>query len=383
MIVKPTREEARLSRFLSVVALVLAVLTLATLVGAYLGPSTTFFVQPPWVSNTAAALAVLGLLAWFAAADVRRFQFMVRLLIAGLALGALLSVVLLGSPSSASQVTPLLLVAIGGAAIAIGLATALRRTKVLKPTLPWVTDKPLTLPEQVGRVVFGIFGVASLIFAAVLYVPALLSPINPFFTQPVFVAGSTVKISLLGILALTAAYDLRRYGEAVTLLILAHGVSLLAAAISLLGIARFGSHPLEAYGMALTTQGIMQGVVGSDALIIIVFSGLKILMGRAVFDYLGYLGPGQFRTVEALIESILEDPVVEIPPHEAALRVDRYLSSFPSKRLALTRLAVIGLEYAPLACLQPPLRPPEFVSRITETGDRHGKAASRETGTLN
>jgi len=347
--------EERLARTLTGGGLAAALLSVLTLLGAHVGPWTGRFGQPPWVSNTVAGLAVLGLLGWFAGADVRRFRALARLQAAGLAIGAVALAALAVGPATGGK-NVILLVAAGVCAVAdCGLIVMLRAAKPAPAVLPWLTEKPPTLPERIACVVFGLFGIGSLVVAVALLIPAFIVPINPFFTEPLFVGGSTVKIALLGVLGLTAAADVRRQGEPITFLITAHAVSFIAALWGYLGVLHTGAAEVTAFGMRLSTGAVMRGVVFSDLGIVVVFTVLKLAIGRALFDYLGYLTPGQFRTIEALHECLIRDPVPGVDPYEGALRVDRYLSAFPSSRLIVTRLALIGLELMPLGNLQPPL----------------------------
>src|SRR5215475_7913949 len=79
-------------------------------------------------------------------------------------------------------------------------------------------------------------------------------------------------------------------------------------------------------------------------------------MDRSVLDYLGFFSPMQFRALEAISETLIEGGASrKVPPHQIALRTDRYLSSFPSNRLWLAKLAVVGVNIAPLVVAQPPL----------------------------
>jgi choline dehydrogenase-like flavoprotein len=350
------KQELRLSQMLRGLAGVAALLCLAGLVGAYFGPSTAFLVQPPWVSNTVAGLGVLAFLAWFAAADVRRFRSMAHLLVAATAIGAATFVALLWSPHAAGQTIALLIAAGGAGGIMLLLAWLLQRAQALPPVLPWMTEKPLTLAERIGQVVFGVFGLSSLLFAAGLLALGFIGPTTQFFTQPLFLGGSTVKIALLGLLALLAVARIRRNTDMVTILVLGHVVSFIAAVLSLLGVVRFGEVAVTFFGVTVTTHQVMTGVVISDAAIIVAFTALKLAMDRARLDHLGYLAPFQFRTIEALADSVIDEQAREkVASHLVALRLDGYLSSFPSNRLALTRLAVIGLELLPLPWLLPPL----------------------------
>jgi choline dehydrogenase-like flavoprotein len=351
-----TAEETRLAGLLRLVAAAAALLCLISFWADYVGASAGAFVQPPWVSNTVAGLGVVALLAWLGAGDVRRFRSMIRLVVAAFALGALLLALLSQSTYGRGQAAGLLAASAVMALLAALLLWTTWRTPELAPVLPWTTDKPLTLAEQFGRLFVGAFGLSSLIFSTALFVPALPDAFGGFFREPLFVAGSSVKIALLGLCALTAALSIRRQADLVTVLILGHVGSFLAAAVSLLGIARFGATTVVAFGVTIGTDQIMRGVLLSDLALIVVFTVAKLAMDRSRLDQLGYLGTLEFRAIEALADALLSaDAVASVPSHLIALRLDGYLASFPSRRLGLTRLAIIGLELMPLLRAQPPL----------------------------
>ncbi|HVC35099.1 MAG TPA: GMC family oxidoreductase [Chloroflexota bacterium] len=350
-----TRQEVFLRRLMVSVASIAAVLSLATLYGAYVGPSTTFFTTPPWVSNTVAGLGLIALLAWFAAGDVRRFRSMARVLVGGLALATLASIVLSASPRAAPFV--FLLYASGAVAgvMTLTLAAVLRSTKEVPGVYPWMTDKPITVAERIGQIVFGVFGGLSLIAAVLSVVFSFDGSIASLLYQPVFVAGSVVKMALLGAFALLAALQIRQNVDMVVLLILGHLVSLVAIVVTLLGIDRFGTTTFVIAGTTLSSNQMMQGGLLMDGAIAIAFSVLLVAMSQARLDYLGFMDPLEFRTVEALADCLVEGVAENVPSHRVALRLDRYLSSFPSTRLTVTRFAILGLELAPLLSLQPPL----------------------------
>jgi choline dehydrogenase-like flavoprotein len=347
------REEVQLRRALRGVAVVGALLFLAMLVGAILGLGIAVF-QPSFLANAAVGLGLIALLAWFASGDVRRFRFLVRVLIGGLLFGALALVILAISPGATNDQSSLLTGAIVFGLVGLALGWLLRRTPVIPGVLPWMTDKPLTLPEQIGRVVFAALGVAWLAATVGLLLLALVGGVS----QPLVVGGAVIGTALLGTLAALVARNVRVYAVMVTLLVLGHLLSLVAVVVAMIRLAPESNVAIAVGGATLSTSQVLTGWLVVDLISIVVLSGLLLVMSRARLDYLGFLGPLEFRIVEGLADSIVNDvaePLPQIPAHEVALRLDRYLDSFPSARLRLTRLALVLLEVAPLTWLWPPL----------------------------
>ncbi|HLF24900.1 MAG TPA: GMC family oxidoreductase [Anaerolineae bacterium] len=354
-----TPAESRLSRVLNSIALIAAALCALTLFGAYRGPATTFFVQPPLVSDTAAGLGLLALLAWFAAADVRRYRPMITILIGGLALSAGTFLALTFSPHGQDQASTLLAGVVTCSIATLALGLLVRHAPVAAPTwMPWMTDKPLTPWERGARNVVVAFGLISVFAAGATLALAFVDPSDlvDFFQQPLMVGGAAVKMALLGVCALWAATDMRRYTELFTLVILGGGIAFIAALITLAGISRFGSALLTVNGVTLSARDMMLIAVAVNASALTSLVVLKIRMSRALLDALGFFTPMQFRAFEAVSEALIEGGASEkVPPYQIALRTDRYLSSFRSSRLWLAKLAVLALEFAPLLALKPPL----------------------------
>ncbi|GAB4438869.1 MAG: hypothetical protein Kow00120_06630 [Anaerolineae bacterium] len=355
-----TGEEARLARLLRRVALAAALLAIVALVGAYFGPTAAFFTQPPFVSNSVAALGLLALLAWFAAADVRRFRALAVILAGSLGLGAAVFILLIFSPNGPAQQAPLLIGAVVCAALAVAVAWALMQARPAAPAWqPWMTDKPLTRAEQVGRAVSVVVGLASVVGVAAHIVFSFTGPaeVVAFFTQPLMVGGSAVKIGALAACLLLAAWDIRRRQEMLTVFILANAVSLVAVLVTHLGINRFGATAVVLGGATTTTRDIMLGALLLDGSVIALFALLLAAMNRALLDHVVYFTPLQFRALEAVSETLIEGGASETtPPYQIALRADGYLGSFASRRIWVSRIAVMGVDFLPLLWLQPPLR---------------------------
>jgi choline dehydrogenase-like flavoprotein len=78
-----TPQERRLTVLLRVLAAAFGLAVFAYLLPALVGPWRFWFVKLPFVTNSVVKIGVLGLLAWFASADVRRYRLLVVLLIVG------------------------------------------------------------------------------------------------------------------------------------------------------------------------------------------------------------------------------------------------------------------------------------------------------------
>lgn len=351
-----TPAEKQLAWFLRMVALVHALLYLYGAYGAYQGATTTTFIEPPLVSNAVASLSLLALLAWFAAGDVRRWRGMVYLLIAGFVWDIIGLIILIPGPKAAGQTT-VLLGALLFSAVFGGISFWLlqRTTPQSSRWMPWMPDKPLTTWEHIGRIVCLVGGALSIIAALAHYVlyytgPA---PIVEFFRQPIMVGGSAVKIGLLGLCLLVTAWDTRKNGDFLNVFILGNCFSLLVVIITHLGINAHGTVMYPALGTDSRT--LMLGAIAVDIIAITAFVALKVKVDRSILDHTRFFAPLHFRALEAVAETLVEGAEEAASPEQIVLRTDDYLSAFPSRRLWLAKLSIIGLATMPLLSLQPPI----------------------------
>jgi len=351
-----TPAEKQLARFLNILTIIFVLLYIVTAFGAFRGPLAGFR-EPPLVSNAVACLGLIALLAWFAGADVRRFRLMIYVLIGGFALGTLSFLILLLSPKGASQSGLLIGGLIFSAVIGGLLYYLVQKAPTTMPRwMPWMPDKPLTRWEQFGRIVCALVGIGSLLVVVGHFV--LLSSGPPqlvdFMRDPIMVAGSAVKIGLLGVCMLLAARDIRRNREFITVFIVGNTLSLLIVIITHLGISRYGIVDYPALGA--TNRSLMIGALFVDISAILGTIILKILVDRSLLDHTRFFAPAEFRALEAIAETLVEGSDTEkAPPEQVVLRTDDYLSSFPSKRLWLAKAAVLGLEFLPLVTGKPPI----------------------------
>ncbi|MBZ0280622.1 MAG: hypothetical protein K8L97_07755, partial [Anaerolineae bacterium] len=100
-----TPAEKQLAWVLNILAIILAVLLIAGEIFIYFnqGVAGTSITHTPLDTNGVASLGLLMLLAWFAAADVRRFRTMIYVLVFGFAFDVVGALILLRVPGSAAD----------------------------------------------------------------------------------------------------------------------------------------------------------------------------------------------------------------------------------------------------------------------------------------
>jgi choline dehydrogenase-like flavoprotein len=347
-------DEVRLGRLLSTVGGIAAVLTLVGLVAPIFRPELALAVASPGLAGAVSGIGLIAALAWFGAADVRRFRPLIVLLVAALAFEAVFLVALAVTATGSSSLAEPLVEAVLFAIAAIAIGAPLIQTKPHAPVLPWPTEKPITEIERVGQIVIGVLGICSLAFGAWLLALGLGGAGAGFFTRPLLATGPTVEFVVLGTLALLAVSDVRKNAAVRSLLTFGFAIGFLAA-LTTLGSARGSAAVLNLGGGPISLAQLQLDFLWAN---LVLFLGVNVLswtMDRAQLDYLGYLMPFEFRAVEALADCLVQSAPAPAPAWSAALTLDRYLSSFPSSRLVLTRLAITGLELAPIAWLQAPL----------------------------
>jgi choline dehydrogenase-like flavoprotein len=317
--------------------------------------------MPFLINNSIAGLVLVSLLAWYSKADVRRFRPIIYVIVASLLIGAVASLALYFSPISQPVILMVSFILSLGAAIT--LLVLLRQVKGHPEVWrPWVPERPYLPWEKITRVLFGILGTVTLAAA----LGSILVPfLNPAYAQtylisPLMIAGSSIKLGVLGILGLLVAKDVRRYThsiQAITLQINGNGVSLIVIiALALVGLDRFGVPFIELGGTTLAIQWVMLSAGLLDFVVVVSFVLLNRQINRLFKDDLQFLNLYQFRALEAIAETLINGGEAEIlQPHQVALRTDRYLRSFDSGRLNLAKWAVTGMQLWPLLYFQPPM----------------------------
>jgi choline dehydrogenase-like flavoprotein len=326
-----TRDEKRLRRLLASIASLASLGIAFSALVSILHLAVSNVGEMVISSDGLAGLAMLFVVSWISSADVRRYRPYIRILVGALALNSIIFLLSAFRLSTELQAVGSVAAAIVFAGLAIGLGSLLRQAKEIPPVLPWPTQKPTTSEERVGKVALGILGLGSLVLAVAALGIAAVGTLNDTLGEPFVLAGLVTTLTISGAFSLIAFREIRTYDSAIMLLVVGFA---LVFVIPLVVLGDFNALPL---GLALALLA------------------LTWWMRRARLDYLGYLWPNDFRAVEALADALLPDAPEPVPSHQIALTLDRYLSSFPSSRLILTRLAMTGLELSPLAWLKPPL----------------------------
>jgi choline dehydrogenase-like flavoprotein len=356
-------EEERLALFLKRLAQALILLALLSLLYTVLrNPVAPAFAAAPFlVTNTIAGLVLLSMLAWYSKADVRRFRPIIYVLVSGLLIGAVGSLALFFSPvgQSAILIGSFILCAAAAAVLLVLLRSVKGHLQVWRP---WIPDRPYTQWEQFTRVISALIGVGALAGALGSILVAFFNPefTRNYFGSSLMIAGSSIKLGVLGILALLVAVDIRRYVhsiQAITFQINGNSVSfLIIVVLALSGFSRFGVPSIEIAG---TTVAIHWAMLASALIDVVVVGGFVLLnrqVNRLFKDDLRFLNLYRFRALEAIAETLLNGGEAEIlQPYQIALRTDQYLRSFESNRLNLANWAITGMQLWPLLYLQPPI----------------------------
>jgi choline dehydrogenase-like flavoprotein len=166
-----------------------------------------------------------------------------------------------------------------------------------------------------------------------------------------FVANSLAKDGFFALLALLAISDIRRFGYAVTLIIVGHLLLWIALAL-MLAIGNTG-----AVGATLGEASPEPTLVAwlwltGAAAVVAVFTTLYESALRARFG-LRYLSYAEFSTILALSEVLVPDAGRRITPEETAKNVDDYLASFSARGKWKIKLALTALTVYPLLTLRP------------------------------
>jgi GMC oxidoreductase len=166
------------------------------------------------------------------------------------------------------------------------------------------------------------------------------------------VASSAVKAGFLAGLCALAASDIRRFSRVVTLLV-AGFVLWVVAGIAIL-IWADTSRSYELLGVRLEMTAIVWAGIGLESGLALLYGWLHRRAVRARYD-LQYLSVGQFRTLEALAESLLPVEASDLEPEGVAVNVDHYLRRFDARRKWVVKVALLGISLYPLLYFRLPL----------------------------
>lgn len=203
----------------------------------------------------------------------------------------------------------------------------------------------ITPRERRLQVLLRILAIAFALATLGYLVPALVGPLQPFYIQLPFVTNSVVKVSVLALLALIAAEDVRRFRVLILLILWGHAVS----EVAMLAVLLWGTtdYYVEVANRAVPIRHILYGAMVLDGLILVVLATVFKAAERSRYA-LRYLSPMQFRALVALADVMVEGTGEILTPEEVARNVDTYLSKFRAQSKWLLKLALSGIQLYPL-----------------------------------
>ncbi len=203
------------------------------------------------------------------------------------------------------------------------------------------------------RVLFFFYIGAVLLYLlpGIVFIPEFLKPYT-FIADPAFANNSSIKMGLFVLLCFFGAADVRKYLIAIEVII----IVMMMAVVSGLLIASFSNnnYDLVINGklVPMSTMILFSTVFDLSINVALIFFYVSAQKARY---QLKYFTVGQFLTLEAIAQVVIEGENEIIPPDEIARNVDGYMSSFLAKNKWVTKLALSGIEYFPLLYLQAPL----------------------------
>lgn len=357
--VRYTPAERMLVSFLRWIAgfwFIAAIVTFATLyLDKNIKPMPPFF-----VSNTIGGICVVGLVAWYASADVRRFRSLVYWLGIGYII-TILTVILFYIHSARTLILDFLIVVtiIQLFLLLFFIARARLYYLAKDESYIWTRWTPaLPAPRWIAIVLW----MVGITYTLVGIVPVVLvaSGKTGWYSEPLFAIGFTLKYILTGFVITWVAKDIMRYVPMMIVFIIDHFVTLFVTVL----FPMFGLDPFQNFALTigdlvqLPPQMIVNSFLVETAFIIgAVILSLKI--NQESVGELKFLRPYEFRVLEAVSETLIsadKDGSQEtIPPHVIVQNADRELDKFGIKQLQLGRLALIAIEFLPMLAGLPPL----------------------------
>lgn len=166
-----------------------------------------------------------------------------------------------------------------------------------------------------------------------------------------FVANSTAKDGLFAAIALIGSGDPRRHAWAALVIVVGHAIIVGCLVLALV------------LGDVGAITGTLQGPLPDPTVLALAWAAAAgaiavaffVLRRAALRDRYGlrYLGPGEFLTLAALSE-VLVDGEPAVPAAQVAGNTDAYLADFDAQGKWRIRLALLALSVVPLLTLRPP-----------------------------
>ena len=361
-----TPAERRLCRFLRILAAIFFTGAVAYAAGPFLPPLAAVFRQLPFVANSVVKVTLLGLLALYAAADVRGRLGLVAIVIAAHAVSitAMIGVLALGADTSttvtiAGQVMTMGTV-LNGAMILDGAIAVLvllfylpARTAASHRAPPVTPDdpQPLSGGERWFR---GSMWIGSALFAAAA-VGYELGPFLPgthaFFVELPFVTNSVVKVATLCFVCAYVAHDVRHNLPLGGVLITAH----IASAVALLLLLLAPDAPVATlFGGTVPMRDLLRNAALLDGGIALALVLLYHVAWRGRL-HPRFLAPLEYRALIAVAEVVLRGRNEAISARAIAANVDGYIAGIRAHRRWVYHLALVALQLHPVLYGKPPL----------------------------
>ena len=367
-----TPAESRLRGLLRILAALFLGATLIYFVGPWLPPTRDFWHHSPFVANSVAKVALLGMVAMFAAGRLRRRFWLVPVLIGGhlVSIGAMILVLATGAATDApvrlffktfpSGQVLLWAIYLDGAITALLLLFyAMARRQALDNAPPKDPPAELGKAERALRSLLWILSVAFAV-ETLGYVVGALHGGSGFFRELTFVTNSAVKTSVLFFLCRGIRRDIRRELALVDIVMIGLAVSAIthvALVVSLPG------QPFVLPGTRWNVQDFAWLEAIADAGIALLLFALYQRAWAERFQY-RFLRQMEYRSLTGLADVILAGNQEIIPPEQIAANVDRYLDQMRARRRRVYRWALFALQLHPCLYMYPPLSEMDSQTRL-------------------
>lgn len=333
------------------------------------GPLRGFFGELPFVANSAAKVALLGLASIYAAGDVRGRRGVVLLVIGahlvsvaamGVALafgetGHHVDLGFVGEPTIATVLWGA--IALDGAitAAVAGLWLWARAGAPSSTPNPLVPTEPLTRQERRLRILLrALAGLLALAGAAYL-AGALFDGTQDAFVELPFVTNSVVLVGGLALLCAYVAHDVRRNLPLADPAIVALALAPLVMLAYLIFLDTERPFPLWGWEPGVT------GVLAALGLLDVALCLLLLAAVRTAWrarERIAFFSPLQQRGLLAVAEVVLSAPEGElerVAPRQIAANVESYVRGVRARRTWVYRAALMTLQLRPLLTALPPL----------------------------
>lgn len=365
-----TAAERRLSILLRVLAAVFAASAVGYFVGPLIGSLRGAFRELPFAADSVVKVSMIGLCCVYAAGNIRARSGLVVIVIAahvvsilamvGLLLGADTGGTLHFGSQHVGMETALI-----GAIVLDGVIAALVLVFYLlaradAPAAPAADPGQLTGAEAwLRRALFGLLALFVAI-GVVCELGPLLGTSKHFFVELPFVSNAVVGVSTFAMLCFYVARDLRARMALVGIVIVGQVLAVLVDVGYL--VFRDTGYSLPLLGGHMKMTHALLALAALHAVI----AGVFLLYRAAWTARLKpvFFTPLEYRTLMGVADAVLEGPERKVEPAEVAATVAGHFTSLYADRTWVYHVAMLGLQFHPLAFLKPPLSELDRETRV-------------------